>query len=75
MDNQSIAKLIESVKVLAIESIKSGMSATEVAGQIAQTFGGGESGTKIARLVMANIALDFGKTSETKAYLESSGLI
>ncbi|WP_394749546.1 hypothetical protein [Spongiimicrobium salis] len=56
--------IIETVKETAIEMIKTGASANEVATQIANKFGNAN-----ARLIMTDIAIDLGMIDESEQYL------
>jgi len=56
--------IVETVKETAIEMIKSGIPANDVAIQISNKFGNTN-----ARLIMADIAIDLGMINETKKYL------
>ena len=57
-------KLIASIKEATIETMKSGATGEEIGKILADKFG-----FEMARLVMADIALDLGMKSEVKAYL------
>jgi polysaccharide deacetylase 2 family uncharacterized protein YibQ len=60
----TLEMIIETVKETAIEMIKAGTSANDVATQIANKFGNAN-----ARLIMTDIALDLGMKNEAKQYL------
>lgn len=61
---QQINTFTEVIKATAVEMIKAGYTGTQIATAIGSKFGNG-----VARLIMADIALDLGMTEQTKRYL------
>jgi hypothetical protein len=64
MTTAQIQTLTEVIKVTAIEMMKAGYTGTQIATAIGSKFGNG-----VARLIMADIALDLGMAEQTKRYI------
>ena len=64
MTTEQIKSFTEVIKATAIEMMKAGYTGSQIATAIGSKFGNG-----IARLIMADIALDLGMTEQTKRYI------
>lgn len=64
MTTEQIKTITEVIKATSVEMMKAGYSGSQIATAIGSKFGNG-----VARLIMADIALDFGMTEQTKRYL------
>lgn len=64
MTTEQIKTITEIIKATAIEMMKVGYTGSQIATAIGSKFGNG-----VARLIMADIALDLGMTEQTKRYI------
>lgn len=64
MTTEQIKTITEVIKATAVEMMKAGYNGSQIATAIGSKFGNG-----VARLIMADIALDLGMTEQTKRYL------